>query len=214
MEKTLHTAGYGLAAILFFLLHGSFQVWQGRWENLLWACHLADLTVGIGLVLRSRSIAAMGLVLLGFGMPMWLIALASGGDFYPTSVLTHVGGMAVGIIGLPRLGGLRDDWWRAYLFVLLLVVLSHCLTTARLNVNMAFHTWPIARAWIPNLTIHWLSLFAIWGAGLFTAEQMLRRTLLAVSNDDPREDDEPVRGKPDCRAAQQGSRAIATPAIH
>ncbi|WP_254510487.1 hypothetical protein [Anatilimnocola floriformis] len=181
MHNSRNTAAYGLAAISFFLLHGGYQLVHGRWENLLWACHLADLIVGVGLVLRSRSIAAMGLVMLGFGVPMWLVSLATGGDFYPTSILTHLGGMSVGIVGLKRLGGLRDDWWRAYLLVLTLVVVSHFYTTASLNVNMAFNTWSFARPWITSLSWHLLSLLAVWAAGLYVAEQCLRRTVLRSS---------------------------------
>ncbi|QDU30584.1 hypothetical protein ETAA8_57300 [Anatilimnocola aggregata] len=164
----------GLAAIAFFLIHALYQQLHGRLENLLWACHLADLAVGLGLVLASRAITATGLVMLGFGVPMWLVGLATGGEFYPTSILTHLGGTTVGILGLRRLGGLQGDWWKAYLAILLLIVLSRCLTPAAMNVNFAFRTWGFAREWIPSLEIHLLSLLAVWAAGLFAAESVLR----------------------------------------
>jgi hypothetical protein len=168
------TAVLGLAAISFFLAHGCNQYLHGRMENLLWACHLADLLVGVGLILKSRTITATGLVMLGFGVPMWLMALATGGDFYPTSILTHIGGMGVGIAGLRQLGGLRDDWWKAYATILLLLVISRCFTPASMNVNMAFETWSFARSWMPGLSAHLLSLLTIWATGLFVAERLLR----------------------------------------
>lgn len=174
MNRTSNTTILGLAAIGFFVAHGCYQYTHDRVENLLWACHLADLIVGIGLILKSRTITATGLVMLGFGVPMWLMAIATGGDFYPTSVLTHLGGIAVGIAGLRQLGGVRDDWWKAYLTIVVLLILSRCITPASMNVNLAFDTWTFARSWMPGLTAHLLSLLAIWASGLFVAERLLR----------------------------------------
>lgn len=174
MDRSSYTTILGLAAISFFAAHGCYQFWHGRLENLLWACHLADLIVGIGLILKSRTITGTGVVMLGFGVPMWLLAIATGGDFFPTSILTHLGGLAVGIAGLRQLGGLRDDWWKAYLTILLLLVLSRFCTPAEMNVNMAFATWSFARAWFPGLTAHLLSVLTIWATGLFVAERLLR----------------------------------------
>jgi len=163
----------GLAAISFFIAHATYQQLNGRLENLLWACHLADLAVGIGLVLASRTITATGLVMLGFGVPMWLIGIATRGEFYPTSVLTHIGGTSIGIIGLRKLGRLQGDWWKAYLAVLALLVLSRSLTPEPMNVNFAFRTWSFARDWFPTIELHLLSLLAIWAAGLFVTERLL-----------------------------------------
>lgn len=171
----------GLAAIGFFVLHGCYQYSHGRLENLLWACHLADLCVGIGLVLRWRGVTGMGLVMLGFGVPMWLVGLATGGEFYPTSILTHLGGLAAGIAGLRQLGGLRDDWWKAYLLIVALVVVARLLTPTDVNVNFAHRTWGFARDWLPSLTAHWLVLLAVWGTGLFAAEWVLRFVVRATS---------------------------------
>lgn len=175
MRTALHNPTLlGLAPLGFFLVHGCYQYSHGRLENLLWACHLADLCVGLGLVLRLRSITASGLVMLGFGVPMWLIGLATGGEFYPTSILTHFGGLTAGIIGLKQLGGLRGDWWKAYLLILALVVISRLLTPVGMNVNFSHRTWSFARDWLPNLPAHLLTLLAIWATGLFAAECLLR----------------------------------------
>jgi hypothetical protein len=105
---------------------------------------------------------------------MWLAGLATGGEFYPTSILTHFGGLAVGIVGLRQLGGLRDDWWKAYVLVVVLLFLSRLLTPAAMNVNFAFRTWSFARDWLPDLNAHLLTLLALWATGLFAAERLLR----------------------------------------
>jgi hypothetical protein len=121
----------------------------------------------------------MGLVMLGFGVPMWLVGLATGGEFYPTSILTHCGGLAVGIAGLQQLGGLRGDWWKAYLLIVALVAVARLLTPAEMNVNFAHRTWSFARDWLPNLTAHFLALLAIWAIGLYAAEWLLQRFVRA-----------------------------------
>jgi hypothetical protein len=135
---------------------------------------LADLAVGIGLIVGSRWVTAIGLVLLGWGVPMWLVGLATGGEFYPTSILTHLGGAAIGIAGLRHLGGLRDDWWRAYLFVAGLLVASRLATPAAMNINFAYRPWPLLAGWIPNLPAHIAALLLIWGTGLYLAERILQ----------------------------------------
>jgi hypothetical protein len=134
---------------------------------LLWACHLADLAVGLGLTMGWRCVTALGLILLGWGIPMWLISLAAGGEFYPTSILTHLGGATVGILGLRQQGGLRDDWWKAYLFVAALLVASRLLTPPALNVNLVYRPWPLLAAWLPGLAAHLTTLLLMWGAGLY-----------------------------------------------
>ena len=66
-------------------------------------------------------------------------------------------------------------WIRpSVLTILILLVLSRCCTPAEMNVNLAFETWSFARAWIPGLTAHLLSMLAIWATGLFVAERLLR----------------------------------------
>ena len=131
----------GALAIACYALHGADRVWhQDPWD-LLWACHVSCLLVGLGAIFRSPVLVAAGVLWLSFGVPMWLLDLATGGDFLPTSTLTHVGGLAAGIPILARSGWPRGAWWRAALLLMALMLLTRLVAPPPGNVNLAFRVW-------------------------------------------------------------------------
>ena len=164
----------GLLACAFFAVHAACQWWAGTSENLLWACHAADLFVGIGLLVRSRTVTAAGVLMLAIGVPLWLINLAYGGAFYPTSMLTHFGGLAVGIAGMHCLGVPERAWLTALGLTAVLLVASRVLTSPAANVNLVYQAWQ--QFW-PDLHApewHILALLALWMALLWSVERSLR----------------------------------------
>src|SRR5262249_47931746 len=103
----------GCLALVCYAVHAGFHLYHGRPEDLLWACHIGAAVVGLGLILSSATLNGVGVLLLCMGTPLWLLDLAGGGEFYPTSCFTHLGGLAIGIYGLHRLGMARGTWWKA-----------------------------------------------------------------------------------------------------
>lgn len=93
------TRGLGIAALGCYAVHGSFHLINGRPEDLLWACHLGAALVGIGLLVPSPIVTVLGTLFLSLGTPLWLMDLAAGGVFHPTSCFTHFGGLAIGLYG-------------------------------------------------------------------------------------------------------------------
>ena len=87
---------------------------------------MAALCVAIALSCRSRTLLAIGVLILCFGSQLWIVNLLFGGEFYPTSIFTHVGSLSLGIVGLRQLGGVRDDWWKALVFAWVLISPHGC----------------------------------------------------------------------------------------
>lgn len=173
MKQQRITAALGLLAIAFFGIHAFCQCRAGTASNLLWICHIADLCVGVGLVMRWRSLVAAGVLMLSIGIPMWIISLWDGGDFYPTSALTHLGGITIGLIGLAQLGLPRRSWLTGVGIVAVLLVLSRGITPAELNVNIAFVSFFHLPKALSEDEIYVLLLLTFWGCSMWIVEKSL-----------------------------------------
>jgi hypothetical protein len=138
--KERHAIG-GAIAIACYAIHGADRLWHHDPWDLMWACHVGCLLVGVGAIARMPVAIAAGVLWLSFGVPLWFLDLATGGDFLPTSTFTHVGGLAVGIPILARTGWPRGAWWRASLLLMGLMLLTRLVAAPAGNVNLAFRVW-------------------------------------------------------------------------
>jgi len=132
----------GAVAIIFFAVHAGYHAARGNPENAVWMCHLATLGIGVGLIGRWPALNAIGVLWLAAGVPLWTVYLATGGEFFPTSILPHVGGLALGVIGLTRLGAPAGVWAAALAALIVLVLACRVVTPERADVNLAFTIWP------------------------------------------------------------------------
>ena len=141
--KTNHGfSALGAAAVCFYAAHAGQYVVRRQPEHALWICHLGALLVGIGFLTRQSALNAVGTLWLIVGLPLWLYDLTAGGEFVPTSVLTHVGGLVIGLIGARRLGVPRGLWWKVVLGMVPVCAASRWLTPPSSNVNLAHHVYP------------------------------------------------------------------------
>ncbi len=131
------TRALGSVAILFYALHGTYHWQQGVPENMLWACHLGALLVGFGLLLDSANLNGVGFLWLAIGTCLWLVGLRMDVPFLPTSTLTHVGGLAIGLWGTRRLGMPGGVAWKALVALGLLHLISRFLHPPGMNINLA-----------------------------------------------------------------------------
>ncbi len=129
----------GLAAISFCLCHVAYHWKFGNMQNALWACHIASVLVGLGMLTGTPTVSAIGLLWLVLGIPLWLLSLIGGGEFIPTSLLTHFGGAALGVIAFRELKWPGGVWWLAFVALVVWVLLTRYWTAPELNVNLAFH---------------------------------------------------------------------------
>jgi hypothetical protein len=140
MMKTIRENRYVLflPAVFFYSTHGGYILVTGAPSNLLWACHLGALVAGFGILFRLPSLNAVGVMWLGLGNIMWLLYLLGKGEFMVTSVLTHVGGLIIGIMGIYQMGMPRFSWVKALAALAALQQLCRWITVEKENVNLAF----------------------------------------------------------------------------
>src|SRR5262249_49973308 len=53
---------WGLLPLSFYGIHCGYQWWLGHPENGLWACHVAALVIGVGLLGGSATLVTVGLL--------------------------------------------------------------------------------------------------------------------------------------------------------
>lgn len=169
----------GTVAVSCYAIHASVHLLRGEWYDLFWACHVAALFVGAGLLARSSTINSVGVLLGLMGLPLWLADLAAGGEFLPTSVLTHVVALGIGIYGAVRLGLPRGAWWRATLVLVALIGFCRFATPPASNVNVAF---AIQHGWEGRFDSHasYLATMIVSATAYFFVVEWLLRFLIAA----------------------------------
>lgn len=171
----------GLCAILLVaqkLLHD----WPlGLASNSVWACHVGNLFLGVGLLSCQPWLARLGVYWVVLGVPFWIIDVITLQSTTWSSVLSHLGGVSIAsfIVSGRSWRGQRHDPWVAWLGFLALQLLSFWLTPAALNVNIAHAVHPSAQSIFSNHFVY-LVFLAFAAAVLFHAlhhsiESMRRR---------------------------------------
>jgi len=167
----------GGLAFAFYAAHGVHYFRVHQLDCMLWACHLSCLAIGIGLVARWASAVAAGVLWLSIGLPFWIYYLCAGGEFLPTSILTHVGGLVVGGLGIRKLGWPRHSWWKAALALVPLHLLCRIVTTPKENVNLAFRIWPGWEKYFPSHFVYLVGVLVLCAAVFLSVETGVRKGL-------------------------------------
>ncbi|MBI3890782.1 MAG: hypothetical protein HY303_04555 [Candidatus Wallbacteria bacterium] len=167
----------GLLTLGFCAVHGRVHLARGHAEDLLWACYVANLLIAAGLLMRWAGCNAVGTLWLATGLPIWLLDLAGGGEFFPTSLLTHVGGLVTGLAGLRVMGVPDGTWWRAALGFLALIFASRWLTPPEANVNVAFRVWNGWERRFSSYSVYLSGLVSVHAAAFYGLEQALRKAV-------------------------------------
>jgi hypothetical protein len=167
----------GVLATSFFAVHTvEVLVARAPWDA-VWACHVSCLWIAAGCFFRAPVPAAIGVSWLSYGTPTWLLDLASGGVLVKTSILSHLGGLAVGLFAARLLGWPRGTWWKALAALLALVLVTRLTTAPLHNVNLAFAVHPGWERYFPTYDRYFLFLLFTNALVFRLAERLARAAL-------------------------------------
>ncbi len=161
-------------AVACYLVHAGGQVLGGEPWHALWVCHVACLLIGVGLALPSPTVHACGFLWLCLGLPLWVYQILTAGGFVATSLATHAGGFALGLVGLRQLGLPRGVWWKAGCGAIGLQLLSALLTPFEKNVNLIRPIWTGPEPPIPTELAYFAGLWLCFGVGFAALQGILR----------------------------------------
>lgn len=165
----------GVLPLIFFLAQGVHYWRIGQLGHMLWMCNVGNLLLAIGLFLEKRRVIRLAAIWMIPGLFIWIMYVVLAWGVFLTSTLAHVGGLAVAIIALSRVGMERTTWLWAFGWYLMVQLASRFVTPAELNVNLAH---AVERGWettFPSYWTFWLVLTVVtavvlWLSGLFLTE--------------------------------------------
>lgn len=170
--RTLRRAG--LAALVFYALHVVWHVTHGAHWDLFWVCNVSMPLLAFGCFVAHARLCVASVLILSYGTPMWVLDLATGGVLVPTSLLTHLGGLAAGILAVRRLGWPPGAWRFGCLVTLAVLAITRVVTPAGPNVNLAFRVHDGWERWFPHHSVYLAMMWTGSALWFFAVERAVR----------------------------------------
>lgn len=134
-------------------------------------CNIGNVLLAVGLFLGYRELIRAVAIWTIPGLALWFRYVLFEYDFVVSSLLAHVGGIAVALIVLRRVRMDRMAWVYAFIWYLLMQVVSRLVTAPVLNVNLAHR---IQTGWENAFSSYWkfwvvmtaLVAFCLWAIGM------------------------------------------------
>ena len=131
----------GLLPLAFFLAHAYYYWRRGEPSHILWMCNIGNLLLSAGIFLAQPAVIRVAVIWLIPGLLIWLWYVVRLSGLLFTSTLAHVGGLAVGLFVLRRVGVTRVTWLHALAWYLFLQGASRLFTPPEMNVNIAHRVY-------------------------------------------------------------------------
>lgn len=167
----------GLLPLVFFSVHTLYYLHHGGVSHMLWMCNIGNLVLGLGLLLDWPALIRMSVFWLIPGLPLWIWFMVMKGGWLLTSMFSHVGGLAVGLIGLRRVRADRWAWLHAFAWYLFVQQVCRMFTPPELNVNIAHRIYDRWENVFGTYGQFWLATTLVAGIGLWTMGLLLQRLL-------------------------------------
>jgi len=177
----MHPRWLGLLPLAFFVIHGSRYVLAGSPHEILWACTMSNLIIGIGILASAPRVIASALLWLPIGNVLWVYDAIHTKQFLWTSTLTHFGGLVVGLVALRRLGFPRFSFVTGALAGMSLQLVSRFVTPYRANVNVSQFIYPGSESLFPSYSVYFAATWGLWMATFVLVELLCRRYLRGSS---------------------------------
>ena len=138
----------GIAPLMFFAAHLLFYATDPNYasmhgvENMFWMCNVGNLVLAAGLLLGLPRVIRLAVIWLIPGLPLWVFDAVMRGGLLFTSFLTHIGGLAVGLIAMRSVRADKWTWAYGFAWYLLVQQLSRLFTSEFWNVNVAHKAYP------------------------------------------------------------------------
>jgi len=128
---------------------------------------VGNLLLAVGMFLDQRELirAAAIWTIPGLGIWFWYVWLSGSTAF--SSTLAHVGGIIVGLLVLWRVRMDRVAWLYAFLWYLLMQLISRVVTARELNVNVAQFIQPGWEKAFGSFWLFWLVMTIVVGLSLW-----------------------------------------------
>ena len=162
----------GILPLIFFVAQ-FVHYWKiNELGQLMWMCNIGNLLLAMGLFLEKPLVIRLSAIWMIPGLLIWIIYVVFAWGVFLTSTLAHVGGLAVAMIALSRVGMDRTAWRWAFGWYLMVQLASRFMTPPRFNVNLAHAVQPgwdraFGSYWTFWLVLTIVTAALLWLCGLF-----------------------------------------------
>lgn len=148
---------------------------------MLWMCNIGNLMLAIGLFFNYRGLIRVAVIWMFPGLVIWVIYVLLPWGLFLSSVAAHLGGLAIGLIAIQRIGMDRMSWVYALLWFLFVHLISRFVTPTQLNVNLSQSIEPGWRDVFGSYWQFWLVGMAITAGILWSVGFVLQKLWPASS---------------------------------
>ncbi len=174
---------------LMFFLGQAIHYWQiNQLGHMLWMCNIGNLLLALGLFFAEAELIRVAVIWMVPGVLVWFVyvvptwGMLFTGKFSHSelfgvlsSTLAHLGGFAVGIVVLRRVGMDARAWLYAFIWYFAVQLFSRLVTPAAMNVNLSQNIQTGWEATFSSYWRFWLVLTILIGVGLWILGFLLRR---------------------------------------
>src|SRR5215510_5287109 len=89
-------------------------------EQILWACHISNLLLAVGMFLANPFLIRISVFWLILGAPPWIIDMVWSRLITPISVFSHLGGVIMAIVAIQKVGAKRGSWIYSLIYFVIL----------------------------------------------------------------------------------------------
>jgi hypothetical protein len=145
--------------------------------HILWSCHIANLTLGVGLFLGNLLMIRIASYLLILGVVPWLLDLVVIQRITALSLFSHLIGAGMTLIVLRRVRIAPNCWPYALIFFLCLQQLTRLLSDPGpyTNINLAHYAYGSWKDLFSSYREYWLVNSALVALTLWIIEFILLR---------------------------------------
>jgi len=166
----------GVLPLLFFFGQGAHYWRISELGNMFWMCNINLLVLALGLFFDQPLLVRVSAIWTIPGIFMWFFFYVVTWGVFLSSILVHVGGLAVAAIALRTYRMDRRSWRYAFGWFLIVQFVSRFATASQLNVNVAHAIQPGWERTFPSFWMFWLTLIIVTAAVLWLSG-LLWRTL-------------------------------------
>lgn len=148
-------------------------------DYLLFACYVANLLLGLGVLMGSSTLTGTGFNWVLPGYLLWLHYIARTSDWEPSGAAMHTSGLVVGLLTMRFHRYPRYVWVLAFCLGGVLHLLARLLTDPLLNVNAAFRVYEGWEPLFSSIVVYRVVTVAALGI-LFIVLTWINRTFTSL----------------------------------
>ena len=161
----------GLLPLIFFIAQAAHYWRTNELGHMLWMCNIGNLILALGLFFDKPVVVRLAAIWMIPGLVIWFVYVVLPWGAFPSSILAHVGGLAVSMLALKWYRMERDAWRHAFGWYLAVQLISRFITPVAFNVNQAH---AVASGWEGTFHTYWsfwlvltaITAIVLWVSGM------------------------------------------------